>query len=162
MASTESTTYGSLREKIAAESAEREARYQKFEEAHHKALAAAAQAALDAVPAPMVVTQHANQLDDSSPVKQAWYVSEGVCGFGWVQTYPGNSSFAVWAKKNAGFTKAYHGGLQLWSRATDHEGRQTQSYERNVAWARGYAETMKAELAEVAPNQKFYGSGRLD
>lgn len=162
MATTESTTYSSLREKIAAESAEREARYEKFREAHRKALAAAAQAALDVIPAPMVVAQHTDQLDDSSPVKQSWYVSEGACGFGWVQTYPGNSSFAVWAKKFAGFRKAYHGGLQLWSRAADHQGRQTQSYERNVAWARGYAKKMTEELAEVAPKQKFYGSGRLD
>ena len=69
---TATTEYGSLREKIAAEKAEREERYRVFEAAHRKALEAARQAGLDAVPAPMVVTQHANQLDDTSPVTKSW------------------------------------------------------------------------------------------
>lgn len=159
---TETKTYGSLREKIAAEKAEREDRYAKFEAAHHKALAAAHQAGLDAVPDPMVVTQHASPLDDDSPVVKSWYVGEGACGFGWVQSYPGNSSFAHWAKKHAGFRAGYPGGIQLWSRAEDHQGYQTQSVTRNEAWARAYAATMREELAEVAPNQKFYGQSRLD
>lgn len=36
------------------------------------------------IPTPMVVNEHKNMADDSSPVIQSWYVTEGVCGFAWV------------------------------------------------------------------------------
>ena len=35
-------------------------------------------------PIPMVVQEHVNMLDDNSPVKQEWFVGDGVCGFAWV------------------------------------------------------------------------------
>ena len=34
---------------------------------------------------PMVVQQHANPLDDDSPVEQEWIVEGGPCGFAWVR-----------------------------------------------------------------------------
>lgn len=42
----------------------------------------AGDAALEAcAPTPMVVQQHANPMDDDSPVEKSWFVEGGVCGF---------------------------------------------------------------------------------
>lgn len=49
-----------------------------------KATAAGHKAAEKSRPIPMVVQEHVNMLDDSSPVKQSWVVPGGVCGFAWV------------------------------------------------------------------------------
>lgn len=63
-------------------------------------------------PTPMVVTQHENMLDDNSPVKESWYVEDGVCGFAWVITSEhGNGKFVKYLKKNTDHgDKAYYGG----------------------------------------------------
>lgn len=88
-------------------------------------------------PAPMIVQQHENQLDDSSPVEKQWYADGGVCGFAWVIVKPGNSAFANWLKKN-GYAKpdSYYGGVCVW---ISHGG---QSIERKVAYAREMARVL--------------------
>lgn len=63
------------------------------ERAHQSAYAAAA----TVVPTPMIVAQHANPMDDTSPVTKAWRVDDGVCGFAWV-TIQRNGPFWKWAK----------------------------------------------------------------
>lgn len=50
----------------------------------HEAEAAGKKALAACKPAPMVVEQHTNMLDDNSPVEKAYVVSSGVCGFAWV------------------------------------------------------------------------------
>jgi hypothetical protein len=55
-----------------------------YVEIYEKALAAGAAALKACTPNPMVVQQHANMLDDNSPVVQEWYVADGACGFAWV------------------------------------------------------------------------------
>jgi hypothetical protein len=173
--------YGSLREKIAAEGAERRERYEKFAALWQKAQEAGRAAALATIPQPMVVGQHASPLDDSSPVRTLYVpdqamanyartvhpdaeiivdrgLNEGVCGFGWISVRPGNSSFAQWAKKNAGFNSGGSSmGTYYWV------GDYNQSYERKVAHARAAAKVLSDGLAEMGMgNVKVYGTGRLD
>ncbi len=65
-----------------------------FETIYHAAQAKGAIAANTCNPRPMVVQQHANPMDNGSPVVARWDVAQGVCGFAWVVVRPGNSSFA--------------------------------------------------------------------
>lgn len=143
--------YGSLREKIAAEKIERQARYAKFakvcEQAHLNGMAAAT----DIVPTPMVVQQHANPLDDNSPVvRQYEPVMDGVCGFAWVEVRPSNSSFAIWARKQ-GWRQSSYMGTYLW---VSYFG---QSMERKTAYARAYAAHLVSELGI-----KAHAGSRMD
>jgi hypothetical protein len=94
-------------------------------------------AATATTPVPMIVTQHKNMVDDSSPVEKQWYVEGGVCGFAWVIVRPATSSFAKWAKKNLPHTHIdYYGGLSISS------GLMTQSMERNMAYCSAYAKVL--------------------
>jgi len=139
-------------------SAERETKYAKFQELYTKALQAGQKAFDDAVPTPMVVQQHANMFDDSSEVTQSWVVNDGVCGFAWLLIRPGNSSFAHWAKKNHGATKAYNGGLSIWSPI----GGGSQSLTRKEASVRAMADVLKEGLADLDPKTVVYGQSRID
>lgn len=143
--------YGSLREKIAAEKVERTARYAKFEAAYAKAVTAGKAAGEAAKPATMVVTQHANPLNDNSPAVQQWVEPEGVCGFAWVNVTPGNSSFAKWLVKNKVARKAYYGGVDIWVSAFG------QSMERKEACASAMAKVLVEELGV-----KAYANSRMD
>jgi hypothetical protein len=143
--------YGSLREKIAAESVERKARYGKFEAAYNKAAAAGKAAGEAAKPRTMVVTQHANPLNDNSPAVQQWVEPEGVCGFAWVNVSPGNCSFAKWLVKNKLARKAYYGGVDIWVSAFG------QSMERKEACAAAMARVLVEELGV-----KAYSNSRMD
>jgi len=142
--------YASLRDRIAAESAERQARYQQYETVWAAAVEAGNRAAQAAIPAPMVVQQHASPIDDSSPVVQQWTVNEGPCGFAEVRLSKGNTSFAHWAKKNAGFRKHYYGGLSFWVSGFG------QSMERKYAFARAAAAVLSENGIDA------YASSRLD
>lgn len=103
------------------------------------------------VPVPMVVSQHANPLNDGSPVVKQWYVPSGVCGFAWVKVNPGNSPFANWLKKNGkGRTDSYAGGVSVWIKEFG------QSMEQKEAMA--YAMAKVFNEAGV----KAYGQSRMD
>jgi hypothetical protein len=145
------TEYASLREKIAAEKKARVAKYAKFEEAFNEANKAGFAAGEFSKPTPMIVSEHASPMDDSSPVKKQWFVGEGACGFAWVNISPGNSPFANWLKKNKHASKAYHGGVDIWISAHG------QSVERKEAHARKMAEVLKEKLGVNA-----YAGSRLD
>jgi hypothetical protein len=143
--------YGSLREKIAAESEARKIKYAAFEVAYAKAAAAGKAAGEAAMPCPMIVQQRASPLNDNSVVVQQWRVPEGMCGFAWVTVSPGNCAFANWLKKNKFASKAYGGGVQIWINAFN------QSVERKEACANAMAAVLREELGVKA----FSGS-RLD
>jgi hypothetical protein len=117
---------------------------------YDKAHAAGMEAGEGHNPAPMVVTQRADVLDDTSAVKNAWFVPEGVCGFAWVTVTPGTCSFAKWLAKNHDARKGYYGGMELWV------GYFNQSYERKMA----YAEAFASVVSEAGV--KCYAGGRLD
>lgn len=117
-----------------------------YAEAHAAGIAAANAK----VPTPMIVSEHANPLDDNSPVKKSWFVSQGVCGFAWVVVRPGNSPFANWLKKNHGASKCYTGGV--------YAGRSPfgQCYEKNVAYCQAFADVLTKH------GFKAYAYDRLD
>ena len=143
--------YGSLREKIAAESAGRKLRYAKFEEAFNEANRAGFAAGEKSKPVPMVVSEHANPLNDASPVKNQWFVESGVCGFAWVKVRNGNSSFAKWLMKNKLARKSYYGGVEISISAHG------QSMERKEAHAREMARVLIEKLGIEA-----YADSRMD
>jgi len=138
--------YTSLRAKIAAESAARRARYAEFEAAWQRAMIAGMEAGNAAAPTPMVVTQTAGITDK---VTNQWYVSEGACGFAEV-VFPGNTSFARWAKSRDLVRKAWPSGVSYWVAAHG------QSVDRKDAHARAVARV----LGEAGI--QCYATSRLD
>jgi hypothetical protein len=106
-----------------------------YSEAH-----AAGQAAAEAhMPTPMIVQEHANPLDDSSPIIREYApVLAGVCGFAWVNVSPGTQGFAKYLKANHGARRGYYGGIELWVR--DYG----QSMEKKEAYASAFAHTLNA------------------
>lgn len=146
--------YGSLREKIAAESAGRKAKYAAFEAAYGKAVAAGQAAGEAAKPRAMMVVEHSNPLDANSLPKRMWHEPEGMCGFAWVNVSPGNAPFANWLKKQKLARKAYGGGVDIW--ISDFG----QSVERKEACANAMAKVLKEELG--SNSLSIYASSRLD
>lgn len=76
------------------------------------AVEAARKAASEAKPTPMVVRQHAQVLDDSSPVVRQWAAPEGVCGFAWVRL-KGNTAMGRFLKTEDIASAAYPSGLMI-------------------------------------------------
>ena len=110
-------------------------------------------AGVSAQPTPMIVEQHTDQMDDSSPVAKSWYVPNGVCGFAWVSIGPANHPFCRWLKKNGCARNAYGGGLYIWIR--EHG----QSYERKLA----HAEAMAQVISQKIDGLKYcHAAGKLD
>jgi len=99
-----------------------EQKYQKLVRAEsyqtiwQEALAAGEQAMISCTSTPMVVQQHTNMLDDSSPVEKQWFVSGGVCGFAWVNIKPATAKFSRWLTQHDSNVKpdSYYGGLTYW------------------------------------------------
>lgn len=81
------------------------------------------------IPTPMIVEQHSNLLDDTSPVIKRWHVADGVCGFAWVEIKPATQSFARWYSKKTNRTN-------IWC----HEF--GQSMAKKIAWADAVAEVL--------------------
>lgn len=101
---------------------------------------------------PMIVgestTPFGNTIDYSKPV---YYVSEGVCGFGWVNIKPARGKFVAFLKQSGiGRTDTYEGGYTVPVYEFN------QSYERKVAYARAFAAVLNKY------GIKAYASGRLD
>lgn len=118
-------------------------------------------------PTPMVVQQHANPMDDSSPVVQEWGPIEGgVCGFANVCVAPANCSFAKWLRENYRETNQgfdpysdYHKCVMI---SVSEYG---QSYERKCAHARAVADYLKQHVAELTTGKtapRFSVWDRLD
>ena len=126
-----------FRDKCEADNAERRARYAGFRTLANQAYDAGLSAGKECQPVPMHIKGYAP-------------VADGACGFAWVTVRPGNSSFAIWAKKNAGFSKAYRGGVELWIHAFN------QSMARKEAFARAYAEVLRDAGIEA------YSGSRMD
>lgn len=103
-----------------------------------KAEEAAELAMATCLPRPMTVVQHSNPFDFTSPIVKEYHVSEGLCGFAWVNIRPGTSAFARWLKKQ-GHVRAdsYYGGVTHWV----SEG--GQSIERKKAYAEAMVEVLR-------------------
>ena len=85
-----------------------------FQELFDEANRAGFAAGKAAVPAPMVVSEVSGLSNQPKAGGKSWYVSEGPCGFAWVNIRPATSAFAKWMKKKGVATKAYRGGLDIW------------------------------------------------
>jgi hypothetical protein len=93
------------------------------------------------IPVPMVVQQHANQMDDNSPIVKEYLVPTGVCGFAWVVVRPGTGSFARWARKTRRGDTAYGGGTALKARP-NLSGVSVQSLELNRSYCAAFAQIL--------------------
>lgn len=88
--------------------------------------------------------------DLSQPV---YVENDGACGFGWVEVRPVTGGLGRWLKQQGrtyGYYSEYDRSFHIRSPLS------TQSYERNVAYARAYAKV----LQDAGINA--YGTGRLD
>lgn len=129
-----------------------------FEKIYNEAVEAGMAALKAKVPTPMVVVQHKNMLDDTSPVEKAYNVPMGMCGFAWINIKPATQPFVRWLKKQAagnehtnyGFKDSYYGGWSIWA----HEG--GQSIELKQAFCEGFGKVLSKYLIEN------YTMSRLD
>lgn len=114
-----------------------------FEALFAKAHTAGHAAATACVPDPMVVVDSARC--------ECYHVSDGVCGFAWINIKPGGSAFARFLKaRSLARTDSYYGGVTVWA------GDYGQSMERKEAYARAFA----AVLREAGINA--YSHSRMD
>lgn len=119
-----------------------------FQALHEKAHAAGMAALVAATPTPMTVYEA--ELNGAPKAGgRSWYVSEGACGFAWIE-FKGTTPFGRWAKKAGVARKHYPSGLCVWV------GEGGQSIARKEAYARAYARTLTE--AGVAA----YAGSRLD
>ncbi len=105
-----------------------------FQVIYDRAVEAGREAAKACTPTPMVVSQHANVLDDSSDVVQSWYVPAGICGFARVEM-PATSAFAKWLVQKGIARRQEKGiGINIWE--------YNQSYELKCAHASAMARSL--------------------
>ena len=149
-----------FRNMIAEAAAEREANLQRFETILNEALKAGDAAGAAITPTPMVVVQHANPLDDNSPiVKQYAPVMDGACGFAWVSVSPANCAFANWLKSKGHRYDGYAKCVNIWASGFN------QSHTRKYAWAVAVAKYLNEHLAELTTGKtqpRIYPNERLD
>jgi hypothetical protein len=122
------TQFSSLREKIAFETQQRQARDEGFAALVSVAHAQGIQAGRDCKPIPMIVCTSTGK-----PIEQ---LDEGACGFAWI-AFPGNTAFGRWAKKQGIARPQYPKGLCIWVREFG------QSVDRKAAYAGAYAQTLR-------------------
>ena len=90
-------------------------------------------------PTPMVVgtptTPLGNDIDYS---KDTYYVSDGVCGFAWVNIKPARGKFVKYLKDNdIGRKDSYYGGYTIWVSGFG------QSLARKESYARAFAKHLE-------------------
>lgn len=129
---------------------------QEFEHIYAEADAAGKAAVEKLNVVPMVVQQHANQLDDNSPVVQQWFVADGVCGFAWVNIGPANKKFAKFlVAKGLARKDSYNGGISM------HIWDYNQSMQKKEAYARGFVEVLGA-YKEKLGLKRVWVESRID
>ena len=118
-------------------------------------------------PTPMAVIEHEDMLIDNSPIRQAWIISAGACGFAWVRITVKNGSTRRFINelKEIGIAssdinnldnrvrikRAVHGGgFLFWVSEFN------QSYELKKEFAEAFAKALRKH------DIKCYASGRLD
>ena len=89
-------------------------------------------------PTPMVVGTPTTPLgDDIDYSKDTYYVSDGVCGFAWVNIKPARGGFVKFLKdNNIGRKDSYYGGWTIWVSGFG------QSVDRKSAYARAFAKVL--------------------
>jgi len=101
-------------------------------------------------PTPMTVQQHANPLNDNSPVVQQWHVAGGVCGFAEVIIKPATCAFVRYLRSKGIGRKSYYGGWSLWISEFG------QSMECKEAYAHAFSKVLNDN------GIKSYATSRMD
>ena len=72
-------------------------------------------------PTPMVVGTPTTPLgDDIDYTKDTYYVSDGLCGFAWINIKPARGKFVTWLKgADIGRKDNYYGGYTIWVQSSD-------------------------------------------
>ena len=117
-----------------------------YDAAHRAGNAAVANAQI----IPMIVTGRANPLDDTSEIKEQYFVDDGVCGFASVIIKPANSRMANYIKQTRRTYKNYYGGLSM------PVSEFNQSLQKKEAYAGAFAEVLRAAGIEA------YVDSRMD
>jgi hypothetical protein len=120
-----------------------------YKDLYEKAHKIAHEAATKHIPTPMVVSEHSNPLNDSSDVKNQYYVADGICGFSSIR-FKLNTAFGKWAVKNNIAKKSCMGGGMIW--VSDY----SQSYERKNRYASAFCKFMNENGVSC------YAESRLD
>ena len=105
-----------------------------YTEAHSAGMAAGH----GCTPTPMVVGTPTTPLgDDIDYTKDTYYVSDGLCGFAWINIKPARGKFVTWLKKaSIGRTDSYYGGYTIWVNEFG------QSVARKENYARAFAKVL--------------------
>ena len=103
----------------------------------YRAQAAGNAAVTQTTVTPMIVSQQANPLNDSSETIKQWVVNDGVCGFASVIVKPANSKFAKFLVANQLARKHYAGGVSMSIRDFN------QSLTKKEAYAEGFAKVLR-------------------
>ena len=119
-----------------------------YNEAHGEGLVAG----LGCTPTPMIVGQPTEVLgNDIDFDKDVHYVSDGVCGFAWVNIKPNRGKFVKWLKDNdIGRKDEYYGGYTVWVREFG------QSMARKESYARAFTRVLSEN------GIKAYNMSRMD
>ena len=99
-------------------------------------------------PTPMQVVQRASAFDDTSPVVKTFDVSDGPCGWAWVNT-PGNTSFGRFAVKAGLGRRGYYGGIDIYCSLFN------QSVERKRKYCEAYAEVLNRHGIDASVNARL-------
>jgi hypothetical protein len=139
--------FASLKEKIAAEKAERAAKHESFAALYRKAQSVGFQAGETTTPRPMGIVECDAM---GRPIGPTHVEYEGMCGFASVIVRHANKGFGHWLISSGLARRHYHGGAEIWIHAHN------QSYERKVAHADAMARLFNEAGFEC------HASGRLD
>jgi len=106
---------------------------------YKEAYAAGLKAGEEAIPTPMIVGQPTTPLgNDIDFKKQTYFVSEGACGFAWVNISPARGAFVTYLKSIDAGRKGYYGGFEIWVREFG------QSITRKEAFAGAFAQVLNS------------------
>jgi len=105
-----------------------------YTEAHSAGMAAGH----GCTPTPMVVGTPTTPLgDDIDYTKDTYYVSDGLCGFAWINIKPARGKFVTWLKNaSIGRSDSYYGGYTIWVSEFG------QSVARKENYARAFAKVL--------------------
>ena len=119
---------------------------------YEKAHAAGMAAGNGCTPTPMVVGQPTTPLgNDIDYSKETYYVSDGVCGFAWINIKPARGKFVKYLKdNNIGRKDSYYGGYTIWVSGFG------QSLDRKSAYARAFVKVLNDN------GLKAYAMSRMD
>lgn len=111
---------------------------QECETIYQEAYDAGLKAGQEVIPTPMVVGEETSPLSGEIDYsKKTYFVSEGPCGFAWVNINPARGNFVKYLKEIGAGHKSYSGGYDVWVREFN------QSITRKVAFAEAFADVLR-------------------